>query len=167
MVVGPLPGCDPVATRVEDDVREPSNEEASMSQHTFVLCRRVGRPLTLAECALTTMPADCYGGLTFVGPFERRAMTGPWGSGPAEREAPAELRTGRRSAERVVVELGPWAHDASELRVRPASRRLVRWGGRRQMRYFDRAREAIDALARALEHEVPATPKRLPETRTA
>ena len=33
-----------------------------------------------------------------------------------------------------------------------------RWGGRRQLRYFDGAHEAIDALARALEHEVPASP---------
>ena len=138
-----------------------------MSQHTFVLSRRVGRPLSLAERALTGMPADGYAGLTFIGPFERRAITGPWGSGPPEREAPAELRTGRRSVERVVVELGPWAHDASELRVRPATRRLVRWGDRRQMRYFDRAHEAIDALARALEHEIPAAPASRPVTRTA
>jgi hypothetical protein len=138
-----------------------------MSQHTFVLSRRVGRPLSLAERALVAMPPGDYAGLTFVGPFERRMIVGPWGSGPPEREAPGELRTGRRSVERVIVELGPWAHQASELRVRPASRRLVRWGGRRQMRYFDHAHEAIDALARALEHEIPATPAKRPVTRTA
>ena len=138
-----------------------------MSQHTFVLARRVGRPMSLAERALLGMPPDGYAGLSFAGPFERRAITGPWGSGPAEREAPADLRTGRRSVERVIVELGPWAHHASELRVRPASRRIVRWGGRRQMRYFDCAHQAIDALARALEHEIPATPARRPITRTA
>lgn len=138
-----------------------------MSQHTFVLSRRVGRPMTLAERALNGMPPDGYSGLTLVGPFERRTITGPWGSGPPEREALAELRTGRRSVERVVVELGPWAHHAAELRVRPAVRRPEWWRGRRQMRYFDRAHEAIDALAQAIEHQIPATAAQLPETRTA
>jgi hypothetical protein len=138
-----------------------------MSQHTFVLSRRVGRPLILAERALTGMPGGDDSGLTFVGPFERRTTVGPWGSGPPEREAPADLRTGRRSVERVVVELGPWARDASELRIRPAVRRPHKWGGRRQMRYFDRAHDAIDTLARALEHEIPATAARRPATRTA
>lgn len=138
-----------------------------MSQHTFVLSRRVGRPLSRAERALIGMPPGDYSGLTFVGPFERRTIVGPRGRSPAEREAPADLRTGRRCVERVVVELGPWAHHASELRVRPAVRRPEWWRGRRQMRYFDRGHAAIDALARALEHEIPATPARRPNTRTA
>jgi hypothetical protein len=138
-----------------------------MSQHTFVLARRVRRPMSLAERALLALPSEGCSGLTFVGPFERRTITGPWGSGPPEREAPAVLRTGRRSVERVVVELGPWARDAAELRVRPATRRPEWWQWRRQMRYFDRAHEAIDALARELEHQVPATPARRPVTRTA
>ena len=138
-----------------------------MSQHTFVLARRVGRTLGRAERALTEMPPGEYAGLTFVSPFERRSIVGPWGIGPPEREALADLRTGRRVAERVVVELGPWARDAAELRVRPAARHPQRWTGRRTMRYFDRAHEAIDALTKALEDQIPAAASARPVTRTA
>jgi hypothetical protein len=134
--------------------------------HTFVLSRRVGRPPGRAERALVALPAAEYRGLTLLGLFERRTTVGPWGSGPPEREAPAVLRAGRRT-ERVVVELGPWSHDAVELRIRPTSRRPQRWRGRRQARYFDAAHAAIDALARTLEHATPALPADLPETRTA
>ncbi len=138
-----------------------------MSQHTFVLSRRVGRPLHLVERALTGMPSGDYSGLTFAGPFERRAIVGPWGSGPPEREAVAILRTGRRATARVVVELGPWARDVSELRIRPAAHHPDWWRGRRQTHYFDAAHDAIDTLAGVLEREVPATPARRPITRIA
>jgi hypothetical protein len=134
--------------------------------HTFVLSRRVGRPLVLAERTLVGLPSGEYDGLTLLGFFERRTMVGPWGSGPPERDAPADLRVGRRT-ERVMVELGPWSQDAVELRVRPCTRRPQRWRGRRQARYFAAAHAAIDALARTLEHETPALPAGLPETRTA
>lgn len=138
-----------------------------MAQHTFVLSRRVGRPQPAAESALPIVVAYHHGGLRFVGQFERRALVGPWGSGPPERQAHAELRTGRHSVERVEVELGPWARHAVELRLRPVARRPERWSGRRQTRYFDRAHEAIDELARALEAATPAPPTRLPVTRSA
>jgi hypothetical protein len=138
-----------------------------MSQHTFVLSRRVGRAPVPAERTLIDLPRDDYAGLRLVGPFERRTIVGPWGTGPPERQAPAELRTGRRTVERVEVEMGPWARNAVELRVRPLARRPERWTGRRQLRYFDRAHEAIDALARTLEEQTPATPARRPATRTA
>ena len=127
-----------------------------MTQHTFVLSRRVGRAPGLAERAIPGLTEAAYAGLTFVGPFERRSIVGPWGSGPAEREARATLATGRRTPEPVSVELGPWARNAVELRVRPASPRPQRWSGRRQLRYFDHAHEAIDELARALEIATPA-----------
>jgi hypothetical protein len=136
-----------------------------MTQHTFVLSRRVGREPGLAERALAGLTDGDYAGLTLVGPFERRTIVGLWGSGPVEREAPADLRTGRRSPERVEVELAPWARHAVELRVRPAGRRPERWTSRRQSRFFEHAHRAIDELARALEHATPEVTT--PEVRTS
>ncbi len=138
-----------------------------MAQHTFVLSRRVRRAPEQAERALGSLAPGEYAGLRLLGPFERRSITGPWGSGPPDRQAPAELVTGPRRSERVEVELAAWARDAVEIRVRPVSRRPQRWSGRRQIRYFDRAHTAVDALARALEHETPASPMSRPATRTA
>ena len=137
-----------------------------MAQHTFVLSRRVGRAPEQAERALGRLAPGEYAGLTLLAPFERRSITGPWGSGPPDRQAAAALATGARRSERVEVELAAWARDAVEIRVRPVSRRPERWGGRRQIRYFDRAHEAIDALACALERETPAELAR-PARRTA
>lgn len=134
--------------------------------HTFVLSRRVGRPLARAERALIGLSPGEHDGLTLLGLFERRTMVGPWGSGPPERDAPAHLRVGRRT-ERVMVELGPWSHDAVELRVRPCARRAQHWRSRRQARYFAAAHAAIDALARTLEQQTPASEAHIPETRTA
>jgi hypothetical protein len=134
--------------------------------HTFVLSRRVGRPLDRAERTLVALAPGEHDGLTLLGLFERRLVVGPWGSGPPERDALAELRIGRRT-ERVMVELGPWSHHAVELRLRPCTRRPQRWRGRRQAQYFEAAHAAIDALARTLEQQTPAAPARLPETRTA
>ena len=137
-----------------------------MAQHSFVLSRRVRRPLEAVERTLLGLAPGDYAGLTLLSPFERRAITGPWGTGPPDRQAAAELMTGPRRSERVEVELGAWARDAAEIRVRPVSRRPQRWSGRRQLRYFERAHEAIDALARTLEHETPAPGERH-ERRTA
>jgi hypothetical protein len=134
--------------------------------HTFVLSRRVGRPLAGAERTLVALAPGEHDGLTLLGLFERRTMIGPWGSGPPERDAPADLRVGRRT-ERVMVELGPWSHEAVELRVRPCARRVQRWRGKRRARYFDAAHAAIDALARTIEHETPAVAAHVPQTRTA
>jgi hypothetical protein len=138
-----------------------------MSQHTFVLSRRVGRAPSLAERALAGLGEHEYAGLTLVGPFERRTVVGPWGSGPTEREAPARLRTGRRTPERVAVEVAPWARHAVEIRVRPAGLRPERWTGRRQLRFFDHAHEAIDELARVLAAATPDIPVSHPIRRSA
>jgi hypothetical protein len=137
-----------------------------MTQHSFVLSRRVRRAPDQAERALNGLAAGEYGGLRLLSPFERRAITGPWGSGPPDRQAPAVLTVAARRSERVEVELGAWARDVVELRLRPRSRRPERWTGRRQTRYFDRAHAAVDALARALEQQAPE-PAHLPMTRTA
>ncbi len=138
-----------------------------MSQHTFVLSRRVGRAPGLAERVLPSLTEAPYAGLSFVGPFERRTIVGPWGSGPAEREAQAHLTTGRLAPELVSVEVGPWARDAVELRLRPVALQPDRWSGRRQVRYFDHAHAAIDELAHALEIATPVVPDSQPLTRSA
>ncbi|HEY3723534.1 MAG TPA: hypothetical protein VGN59_09280 [Acidimicrobiia bacterium] len=138
-----------------------------MSHHSFVLSRRVGRAPSLTERSLPGLSGYDFAGLTLVGPFERRTIVGPWGSGPIEREAPADLRTGRRTPERVAVEVAPWAQHAVELRVRPAGRRPDRWTGRRQLRYFDHAHAAIDELARALAEATPDVPVSHPVRRSA
>jgi hypothetical protein len=65
------------------------------------------------------------------------------------------------------VELGPWALDAIELRLRPLARRPDRWTGRRQLRFFDHAHAAIDELARAIEAATPAAAAARPVTRSA
>jgi hypothetical protein len=137
-----------------------------MTQHTFVLSRRVGREPGLAERALTDLTDGDYAGLTLRGPFERRIAIGPWVSGPSEREALGALHTGRRSPEPVEVELGPWARDAVELRVRPKGR-PERWTSRRQARFFEHAHQAIDELARALERATPELPASEPVRRSA
>lgn len=131
-----------------------------MSQHSFVLSRRVRRAPEAAERTLLGLAPGDYAGLALLSPFERRAITGPWGTGPPDRQAAAVLVTGPRRSERVEVELGAWARDAAEIRVRPMSRRPERWSGRRQLRYFDRAHEAIDSLARTLERQTPAPVER-------
>ena len=131
-----------------------------MSQHSFVLSRRVRRAPEQAERALGGLAPGEYAGLRLLSPFERRAITGPWGTGPPDRQAAAELQIAPRRSERVEVELAPWARDALEIRVRPLGRRPERWSGRRQTRYFDRAHEAVDALVRAIERDVPAPMER-------
>jgi hypothetical protein len=138
-----------------------------MAQHTFVLSRRVGTAPGLAERVLPSLTEAVYAGLTFVGPFERRTIVGPWGSGPAEREAQAHLSTGRLAPELVSVEVGPWARDAVELRLRPVALRPDRWSGRRQLRYFDHAHDAIDQLAQSLEIATPKMIGEQPLTRSA
>jgi len=138
-----------------------------MSHHSFVLSRRVGRAPSLTERSLPGLSGREYAGLTIVGPFEHRTIVGPWGSGPTEREAAADLCTGRRTPERVAVEVAPWDRHAVELRVRPAGRRPDRWTGRRQLRYFDHAHAAIDELARALAAATPDVPVSHPVRRSA
>jgi hypothetical protein len=145
------------------------HEEAPMTQHTFVLSRRVGRTPQLVERALATLTEQSHDGLSFVGPFEHWVLIGPWGTGPSERRAPAELDIGRRAPEPVEIEIGPWDRRAVEVRLRPLAKRPERWSARRQARYFDEAHDAVDSFVRAIEDAVPAPmpATALPATRTA
>jgi hypothetical protein len=55
---------------------------------------------------------------------------------------------------RVNIELTAWSDHATELRVRPVTRRLPTWGKRRQRRYFQLAHRTADDLVRSLESAV-------------
>jgi hypothetical protein len=55
---------------------------------------------------------------------------------------------------RVDIELRAWSQRASELRLRPASRRLPTWSKRRQRRYFEHAHQSADQLVRWLDAAV-------------
>jgi hypothetical protein len=127
-----------------------------MTQHTFVLSRRIARVPVAVERTLPVLTGAVHAGLTFHGPFEHHALIGPWGTAPPERRAVAGLRTSSGRVERVDVEMAPWSRRETELRIRPVTHRPERWSGRRQMHYFEQAHQAIDALSRAVEHAVPA-----------
>jgi hypothetical protein len=141
---------------VQHPPQHAEHEEAPMTQHTFVLSRRVGRTPQLVDRALAGLAARHHDGLTFAGPFEHWVLIGPWGSSPAERRAHAALDTGRRVPEPVEVEIGPWDRRAVEVRLRPLAKRPERWSARRQARYFRAAHEAVDAFTQAIEAAVPA-----------
>ena len=52
------------------------------------------------------------------------------------------------------IELRAWSQRATELRLRPVSRRLPAWSKRRQRRYFEHAHHSADQLVRWLDAAV-------------
>jgi hypothetical protein len=54
----------------------------------------------------------------------------------------------------VDIELRAWSPRATELRIRPVSRRLPMWTKRRQRRYFEDAHHSADQLVRWLDAAV-------------
>ena len=91
-------------------VRVPNPRRSRCRSTPSSSSRRVGRARGLAERALLGLARGDYAGLTFARPVrtadDRRAVGER--SGRSARPRPT-LRTGRRSPERVAVELGPWA----------------------------------------------------------
>jgi hypothetical protein len=59
-----------------------------------------------------------------------------------------------RSYVRVEVEVAAWSNVASELRLRPVTRRVPTWGRRRQRRYFRLAHRGADEIVRSLDAAV-------------
>jgi hypothetical protein len=51
---------------------------------------------------------------------------------------------------RVEVDVTAWRDDAAEVSVRPAGRRVLSWGHRRERRYFESAHRAATHLAHAV-----------------
>jgi hypothetical protein len=112
-----------------------------------VVSRRVNR--SAASLPRTVEVSTAAGAcLRFDGPFVA-----------ASRDVAVWRTTGRVYSEgrrvmrytRVHVEISAWSHRATELRMRPMTRRIPNWGQRRQQRYFQTAHRMIDDLARALD----------------
>jgi hypothetical protein len=119
---------------------------------TLVLSRRLRRPPERAGAALAALTRTPLASLVLERPFERR-VSGAFH--PAERTTAALLPVGRRTVERVELEVGPWSGDATEIRLRPAARRPERWTARRMERYFRHAHVAADEVLTCLERLVP------------
>jgi hypothetical protein len=112
-----------------------------------VVSRRVERSATSLPAIVDVSTAE-GARLRFDGPF----VAAPGGTA-------VWSTTGRLYSEgmwlvrytRVHVEMTAWSHGATELRLRPVTRRVPNWGTRRQQRYFDTAHRTIDELAYALD----------------
>jgi hypothetical protein len=118
-----------------------------------VVARRVRLAPSCAADVLDALPAD-VAALEFDAPFT--AMGGA--------TVPGWRTTGRihmggfagRST-KVDVECNGWSTDSIELRVRPVTRRVARWGRRRQRHYFELAHRSIDELVRCMTGLVHST----------
>jgi hypothetical protein len=119
------------------------------SRQTFVLQRRINCAFPRVERVLNS--ADPLGiellELPATEPFE---VVTTWPHHSCRTSGRLRERDGRRIAH-VELEFGPWSDDATELLLRPASRRPQRWSGRQQRRYLGVAHAAADDLAAQLE----------------
>jgi hypothetical protein len=114
-----------------------------------VVTRRVNQRAASLRNALLQVPL-CLGSLVIVEPF---AMSGDlmkpsWHT--RGRLYGRGLRIVRYT--RVEIEVHAWSPFASELRLRPLTRRVVNWGSRRQRRYFRTAHYVADGLVRSIEN---------------
>ena len=113
-----------------------------------VVTRRVNRRTSSLPRALDGLPLR-VGSLCFDRPFVCR------GDDAALVWRTTGLLYGRglRVAQYtvVVVEIDAWSQHASELRLRPMTRRLPTWGKRRQRRYFRAAHDTADEFVRLLD----------------
>jgi hypothetical protein len=100
-----------------------------------VVARRVNLAPAVLQPLLDAAEVD---GLVLDAPF---AVHDTW-------PAPSWRATGRLSGPRtrIVIDVEPWTDTACQLRLRPVSRRVERWTGRRQRRFFDAAHAAVDDL---------------------
>jgi hypothetical protein len=112
-----------------------------------VVSRRVNRSATSLPTTVDVSAAE-GSRLRFDGPFIASG-----------RDAAVWRTTGRLYGDgarimrytRVHIEFATWSHRATEVRMRPITRRIPNWGARRQQRYFEGAHRMIDELARALD----------------
>lgn len=116
-----------------------------------VVARRVNLPPAVLQSLLDRARVD---GLDLDGPFR---VHDTWPE-PSWR-ATGRLRDPKA---RVVIDVEAWSDSACELRVRPVSRRVGAWSGRRQRRFFDAAHWAADDLLHAWTAAAPRPPARRP-----
>ncbi len=125
---------------------------------TFVLPRRINQPLGVVEGILCDPHvfragvqldlATAATRLTLESPFG--VTFPPFGVDGASWCAPAAVRTRWRQSVRIELEINEWDPSATELLVRPRSRRPWRWGGGRLREYFRTAHLTADQLTRVL-----------------
>ena len=115
-----------------------------------VVTRRINQPLSSLRNVVSDVPAR-IGALALDAPFadNRRRDTTWHTTGRLYGEGTRLMRYTR-----VDVELIGWSEHSSELRVRPATRRVPVWGQRRQRRYFRLAHHVADDLAQWLDAAV-------------
>ena len=114
-----------------------------------VVTRRVNQRAASLRNALLHMPL-CVGSLSIDEPF---AMSGDIAK-PSWHARGRLYGRGLRIARytRVEIEVHAWSQFASELRLRPVTRRVVNWGKHRQRRYFRTAHYVADDLVRSIDN---------------
>jgi hypothetical protein len=125
-----------------------TTESMESTDEVHVVTRRIERTWPSVKDVFDWLPAES-GQLHIERPF--RVVGGP--RTPVLRARGRLYGCGLRLARytRVEVEVDPWSHRVSELRVRPVRARLAIWSRRRQRRFFDLAHESADELARWLD----------------
>jgi hypothetical protein len=127
-----------------------------MMQHPLeeVVAQWVRVPRAEVEHAVHATPGDDR--IPLSGTEELRLDT------PFERTADRALPTWRAQGRllwhgpmrvrlaRIEVDVTAWTDDAAEVSVRPAGRRLLTWGPRRERRYFHSAHRAANVIADAV-----------------
>jgi hypothetical protein len=122
-----------------------------------VVARRVNRSTPLVEQLLLDSTVFDRGTMLYLGPIGTLRFDEPFAairSTPSPAwQATARLRgCGPRFVRyaRVELEVAAWSDDASELRLRPVSRRVTLWPPRRQRRYFALAHRGADVILELL-----------------
>ena len=114
-----------------------------------VVTRRVNQRAASLRNALLHQPF-CVGSLYIDEPF---AMSGDLAK-PSWHARGRLYGRGLRLVRytRVEIEVHAWSQFATELRLRPVTRRVVNWGKRRQCLYFRAAHSVADDLVRSIEN---------------
>ena len=110
-----------------------------------VVSRWVQSPRAAVETTVRDMALGRTDELRLDTPFERtsdRAVPTWRAHGRLLWHGPKLVRLAR-----VEVDVTAWADDAAEVSVRPAGRRLLSWGPRREQRYFQSAHRAATRIA--------------------
>jgi hypothetical protein len=122
-----------------------------------VVARLVNRSTLLVQQLLLDSTVFDQGTMLYLGPIGTLRFDEPFAA-IRSTPSPAWQATARLHGcglrfvryARVELEVAAWSDDASELRLRPVSRRVTRWAPRRQRRYFALAHRAADVILELL-----------------
>ena len=122
-----------------------------------VVTRWVALPARTVERALRNVADGSFGEQVALGFGDELRLDGAFARS-SDGELPTWRVPGRlvwhgpklaRTAH-VEIALTAWSDDAVEVSVRPAGRRVLAWGARRERRYFDTAHRAATRIAQAV-----------------